>query len=158
MKSAMWRRARYLALLVGLCAIATYPTAHRSCVAKNHAREASSLLTVLGDRIAAYVKTNGRVPKTAAGPTPQPACCARGGACAADAAMWSAPGWRELEFSVDGKFRYTYEYLPDPSGRAAIVRATGDVDCDGITSRYELNLTVTGNQLERAWTIAEPNE
>lgn len=154
----MWRRARYMALLVGLCAIATYPTAHRSCVAKNHAREAAGLLAVLGDRIAAYVKTNGLVPKTAAGPTPQPSCCARGGICAVDATMWSAPGWRQLEFSVDGNFRYTYEYVPDPSGRSAVVRATGDLDCDGTSSRYELKLTVHGNEVERAWSITQPDE
>lgn len=154
----MWRPGRYVATLVGLCTLATYPIAHRSCVAKNRAREASTLLEVLGDRIAAYAKANGRVPPTAAGPTPQPSCCTRGGTCAADAAMWSAPGWRQLEFSVDGDFRYTYQYVPDPSGRSAIVRATGDLDCDGTTSTYELTLTVSGNDVRRAWSIRKPNE
>ena len=154
----MWRRVRYLAVLLGLCAIATYPTAHRSCAAKNRAREASSLLELLGDRIAAHAKANGRVPPTAAGPTPQTPCCTQGGTCTTDAATWSAAGWRALEFSVDGTFRYAYEYIPDPSGRSATVRATGDLDCDGVLSRHELTLTVNGKDVERVWSIRDPKQ
>lgn len=149
---------RYLLTLVGLCALATLPTAQRSCTAKNRAREATELLAVLGDRIADRVKATGHVPPTPAPLTPQPACCQRGGTCTSDAATWSGAAWRELEFSIDGRFRYAYEYIPDPSGRSAVVRATGDLDCDGKASTYELKLSVSGNGVERTWSRKDPYE
>lgn len=154
----MWPRLRYLGTLVALCALATLPIAQRSCTAKNRAREATQLLAGLGDRIADHVRATGGIPTIAAPRTPVLPCCPRGGTCTSDAAMWNAPGWRALEFSIDGPFRYTYEYLPDPNGRSAIVRATGDLDCDGKISTYELKLVVKGNDVERAWSRADPYE
>jgi len=147
-----WRRLRYVLLLVVLCAIATCPAAKRSCTAKTRAAEADELLGYLADRVAAHVATTGRVPPTAAGPTPQPACCEQGGACGPDAAAWTQPGWRELGFSIDGSHRYTYQYAPDPSGLSATLRAVGDVACDDRTSTVELALTVVGGKLSRVWS------
>lgn len=83
-----WRRLRYVLLLIALCAIATCPAAKRTCTAKTRAAEADQLLGYLADRVAAHVATTGRVPPAAAGPTPEPGCCARGGACPVDAAAW----------------------------------------------------------------------
>jgi hypothetical protein len=153
-----WPRLRYALALLALCAIATCPTAQRSCTARRRAREAEQLLDYLGDRVAAIVQQTGKVPPTAAGPTPQPSCCDQGGTCSPDVALWSAPGWRALDFSIDGDFRYTYEYAPDPSGASAVLRATGDLDCDGVASRYELRLDVHGDGVERTWTRKDPYE
>jgi hypothetical protein len=147
-----WRRLRYLLLLIALCAIATCPAAKRSCTAKTRSAEADQLLGYLGDRVAAQVAATGRVPPTAAGPTPDPACCDRGGTCPADAALWTAPGWRELGFSIDGEHRFSYQYAPDASGLAATLRATGDVACDGNVRSVELKLSVAGGQVLRAWS------
>jgi len=45
------------------------------------------------------------------------------------------------------------------SARALIVvRATGDLDCDGKSALYELRLTVQGSNVERAWTRKDPYE
>src|SRR5262249_26830828 len=99
-----------------------------------------------------------KVPPLGAGPTPQPACCELGGTCDPDPKTWAAPGWRALAFSIDGPYRFTYEYLPDPSGTSAVVRAVGDVDCDGASSTYELHLTVEGGKVERAWSRKDPYE
>ena len=153
-----WRRIRYGLALVALCAIATCPTAKRSCTARNQAQEADDLLDVIGDGVAKVVATTGKVPPTPAGPTPQPSCCEQGGACSADAQTWSAPGWRALGFSIDGTYRYTYEYLPDPSGTSAVARAVGDLDCNGDRSLYELRLVVKGMTVERAWSRRAPYE
>jgi len=142
-----WRRLRYVLVLIALCAIATCPAAQRSCTAKTRSAEADALLGFLADRVAAAVAATGRVPPTTAGPTPQPACCEQGGTCAADPALWSAPGWRELGFSIDDPHRFTYQYAPDPSGLSATLRAVGDVDCD-----VELKLTVVGGQVSRVWS------
>jgi hypothetical protein len=147
-----WRRLRYLLLLIALCAIATCPAAKRSCTARTRAAEADQLLGYLADRVAAQVATTGRVPPAPAGPTPDAACCDRGGSCPADAALWSAPGWRELGFSIDGEHRFRYQYAPDASGLAATLRATGDVACDGTVRTVELKLTVAGGQVLRAWS------
>jgi hypothetical protein len=138
----MWRRVRYALGLAALCALATCPTAKRACTAEVRAREAASLLDYLGDRVAAIVATTGRMPPLAAGPTPVPGCCEQGGACSADSVTWDAPGWRALQFSIDNDFRYTYQYIPDPSGTSAVVRATGDLGCDGTTRVDELHLGI----------------
>lgn len=153
-----WRRLRYILGLLALCAIATCPAAKRACTAHNRAREADDLVDAIGDRVAEHVATTGRVPPTAAPATPHPSCCDQGGTCSDDAATWSAPGWRELGFSVDGPYRYTYEYVPDPSGTSAVVRAVGDLDCNGVSSLYELRLTVHGTSVDRAWTRRDPYE
>ena len=153
-----WRRVRWLLSLIALCSIATCPSAKRACVAKNRAREAEDLVTILGDRVAQIVAATGKVPPKAAGPSPVPSCCDQGGTCKADPTVWSTPGWRELQFSVDGDYRYTYEYVPDPSGQSAIVRATGDLDCDGTPAVYELKLTVAGPLVRRTWRRQAPYE
>jgi hypothetical protein len=155
---AVWRRLRYVLGLIALCAIATCPAAKRSCTAHRRAAEADDLLDAIADRVAAIVATTGHVPPVAAGPTPQPSCCDQGGTCSADAKTWDSPGWRALEFSIDGSYRYTYQYTPDPSGSGALVTAIGDLDCDGHRGRYELRLTVDGTKLERSWTRTDPYE
>jgi hypothetical protein len=147
-----WRRLRYVLLLITLCAIATCPAAKRSCTAKTRAAEADELLGYLADRVAAEVAATGRVPPTAAGPTPAPACCdqaGRDGVCAPDAAVWAAPGWQALGFSIDGPYRYTYQYTPDPGGLSATLRAVGDLACEGRPDQVEVRLTVVGGKLSR---------
>lgn len=154
----MWRRLRWFLTLAALCAIATCPAAKRACTARNRSREADDLLNVIGDRVAHNVAITGKVPLTPAGPSPVPSCCEQGGTCKADFSVWNQPGWRELGFSIDGPYRYTYSYVPDPSGQSAIVRAVGDLDCDGTSSLYELKLTAVGTLVHRSWRRLKPYE
>jgi hypothetical protein len=155
----MWgRRLRYILTLLALCAIATCPAAKRSCTEKNRSREAENLLNVLAERVATAVATTGKVPPTPAGPSPQTSCCEQGGTCKPDPSVWTAQGWRELLFSVDGEHRYTYQYVPDASGQSALLRATGDLDCDDSPAVYELKLTVKGTSVVRAWHRKDPYE
>lgn len=153
-----WRRIRWVMTLAVLCALATCPAAKRSCTARNRSTEAEDILGVLADRVAHTVAVTGKVPPSAAGPTPVPSCCEQGGTCKADATVWSAQGWRDLAFTIDGTYRYTYQYIPDPSGTSALVRAVGDLDCDGITSLYEVRLTVAGTLTGRSWRRVNPYE
>ncbi len=151
-----WRRLRYVLVLVGLCAIATCPTAKRSCNAKNRAQEADDLLDVLTEKVRTIARETGKVPPLPAGPTPQPACCDHSdGICEADIATWNTPGWRALGFSIDGDYRYTYTYLPAPDGKSAVIRAVGDLDCDDKSSLYEVVVTADG---KRSWTRRDPYE
>ncbi len=155
----MWRRLRYVLLLVALCAVATCPAAKRSCTARARAAEADELLGYLADRVTSQVATTGRVPATAAPLTPQPGCCEQGGACEPDGASWAAAGWRELGFSIDGEHRFSYEYVPDASGLSATVRAVGDVECAETPTTVEVRLTVIGGKVSRVWsrkTVTRP--
>ena len=47
------------------------------------------------------------------------------------------PGWAELGFTPFGPLRYSYSIDTAPDGRSLAVRATGDLDCDGIPGRFE---------------------
>jgi hypothetical protein len=147
-----WRRLRYVLLLIALSAIATCPAAKRACTAKNRAVEADELLGYLADRVAAHVATTGRVPATAAGPTPAVACCDHGGTCSPDPAQWDTPGWRDLGFTIDGDHRFAYQYAPDATGLSATLRAVGDVDCGGAPREVVVKLTVTGGKVSRVWS------
>jgi hypothetical protein len=153
-----WRRLRYVLLLVALCAVATCPAAQRSCTAKSRAREAEQILAYLAGRVEAAIAATGRVPEAPAGPTPAPGCCDHGGTCAPDPARWAAPGWKALAFSIDGEHRYAYAYVPDPGGRAAVIRATGDLDCDGEPALYEVEIRIEAQGPTRRWTRKDPFE
>ncbi len=153
-----WRRLRYVVLLAALCAVATCPSAKRACTAKTQAQEADDLLEYLADRITAEIGTSGRVPALAAGPTPLPICCEQGGTCSPDPALWATPAWQALGFSIDGDYRYTYSYVPDPGGRSAVIRAVGDLDCDGESSLYEVELRIDPDGVKRTWTRKNPYE
>ncbi|MEZ4359006.1 MAG: hypothetical protein R3B48_02420 [Kofleriaceae bacterium] len=145
-----WRRIRYVLTLLSLCAIATCPSAHRSCRAKVRAREAAELLDVLSAELRRVVASSS-LPTHAAAPTPPVTrCCEQGGRCAPDATLWQVEPWRTLRFSLDEPHRYSVEYVPTPNG--ALIRLLGDVDCDGVLSRYELRATVAGTSvtLERS--------
>ncbi|MGE0871189.1 MAG: hypothetical protein AB7P03_21675 [Kofleriaceae bacterium] len=160
-RPSRWRWVRYAALLTGLSAIATCPSAKRACTTNTRAREAEDLLGYLADRVSLAVAATGKLPELPAGPTPSPSCCDQGGACSPDPSVWSEPGWRALEFSIDDEYRYTYQYVPDLKTQTATIRAIGDLDCDGVTSLYELKLSrdpANPQALVRAWTRKLPLE
>lgn len=152
----MWKRIRYVLFLIALCSLATCPAAKRACTAKIRAREAEGLVGAIADKVEAHVSVTGHVPGTAAPLTPQVACCEQGGQCQPDATTWAAPGWKELEFTIDNPYRYAYEYIPEPGGQAATIRAIGNLDCDSALSTYEMHVTVRGTSLDRTWTRQEP--
>ena len=153
-----WRRLRYLLLLAALCSIATCPSAKRACTANTRAQEAEDLLSYLADKVSTAYTSTGRFPPTAAGPTPVPSCCEQGGACEPDPTVWETAGWRELGFSIDDSYRYTYSYAPDPSGTTATLRAVGDLDCDDLRSLREVKLSIASGKVVRAWTRTDPYE
>ena len=131
-----WRRLRYLLMLAALCAIATCPAAKRACTAKNAlARRPRISLSYLADKVAAAYASTGKVPPTPAGPTPVPSCCEQGGTCKPDPTTWDAAGWRELGFSIDGNYRYTYSYVPDPSGTVGDVCAPSAISTATASAR-----------------------
>jgi hypothetical protein len=69
---------------------------------------------------------------------PLGSCCAQGGTCLPDPALWTHPTWTQLQFSVDHPHYYSYQYEPSPDGQSFTVRALGDVDCDGVYATFEM--------------------
>jgi hypothetical protein len=155
----VWRKVRYVLVLLGLCAMATCPAARRAWLTRERAREAPLLLDVLGDRVEAVWKERGRFPQEAAGPTPAVgACCDQGGECAVDAAAWQSPGWATLGFTIDDPHRYAYQYQVVDGGKAAVIRAIGDLDCDGTPGTYEVRLEPRVGRLSRTSSVTAPLE
>jgi hypothetical protein len=157
----MWRRARYVLLLVALAAGATCPAAWRDFSRKQRAEEAPTVLRYLAGLVRAeYTAREGRLPQQPAGPTPPIGrCCEQGGRCAVDAEAFSDPAWRALRFSLDDPFRYSYQYELVDGGRSAILRAFGDLDCDSIHSTFEVRLDPGGDgTLIEHWTSDKPKE
>lgn len=62
------------------------------------------------------------------------------GKCPPDPAIWSAPGWQALKFSMDDPHYYSYTFESSGTGASAVftARATGDLDCDGTYSTFEM--------------------
>lgn len=155
----MWKKARYVLVLVGLCALATCPSAVRAWHKRERAREAPELLDVLADRVEAVWKARGRFPAEPAGPTPPlGACCDQGGECAVDQDQWQRAGWAALGFTIDDPHRYSYAYQLVDGGKAAVIRATGDLDCNGTPGVYEVRLVPDGATLHRTSSVVDPLE
>ncbi len=153
----MWRRIRYVLVLIALCSIATCPAAHRSCRAKLRAREAPLLADTLAAELSRLVAAGAPLPTVSAGPTPPPGtCCDQGGQCEPDAARWTAEPWHALRFSMDKPHRYSVEYSPLPGG--ALVRVSGDVDCDGVIGSVSLRATVRGKVVTFERSESQPLE
>ena len=154
----VWRRARWLLGLVGLCALATCPAAQRQCATKRAAREAPALLGYLVERVRAHVGEHHALPDVNVGPTPPVGtCCEHGGeTCAPDPARWQDPGWRALGFSIDDRHRFAYQVHRD--GAALVLTAIGDQDCDGVRATYEVRLTLEDDHVIEAWSQHQPLE
>jgi len=61
--------------------------------------------------------------------------------CGDSRQLWPAgahPAWADLGFAPADPLYYSYSLEVDPNGRDFTIRAHGDLDCDGVTSRYEL--------------------
>jgi hypothetical protein len=157
----MWRRARYVLLLIGLAAIATCPAAWRDFRRKQRSEEATDVLRYLAGLVRAeYTARDGRLPQQSVGPTPPIGrCCEQGGRCEATADTFADPAWRALRFSLDDPFRYSYQYEVVDNGRVAILRAFGDLDCDSVQSTIEVRLDPGGDgTLIEHWTSEKPRE
>ena len=157
-----WRRLRWVLALLALSTLATCPVALRRCRTERKTEEARAMLDYLVARVGLYYKAHGTLPVDPAGPTPTPAaCCDDGGACAADTTRWNLPAWRALGFTVDGPHRYSYSYELRDGGKRAVVRATGDLDCNGTYGVYEAQLVPAPGatkDLIATWTSTNPNE
>ena len=101
------------------------------------------------DRIAsaakAYFLANGNFPPTTAAELPSTTACASGGFNPVHTTQWEGdPGWVTLHFEIGIPNRFNYRYTSVGSNGAQAL-AVGDLDCDGISISYTLDLSVQGN-------------
>jgi hypothetical protein len=137
----MWKKVRYIAILLTLCAFATCPAAKRSCDQQNHSREAGVSLTYLEQRLASMATQGKPWPTVSTPVTPaRNACCEQGGKCGVEPVPWQHETWRTLQFAMDESHYFSYEYLALPDGTVTL-RAIGDLDCDGTFATYERVVT-----------------
>jgi hypothetical protein len=155
--SAVWRRLRWALAFLALCTLATCPAAIQRCTVEDTAREAPTLLRYLVRQVRAYVAEHGELAAITVGPTPPiGTCCATRRECSPAADRWLDPGWRALSFSIDGRHRFSYQVARQ--GKALVLRAFGDQDCDQVRAVYEVTLTLDGGALTEAWTRTNPLE
>ena len=71
---------------------------------------------------------------------PAGACCASPGKkCAPNPALWTG-SWNDLKFEIDEPHQYSYTFVSSGTGSRAsfTITATGDLDCDGVYSTFEM--------------------
>jgi hypothetical protein len=88
-------------------------------------------------------------PVATVGLTPAQPCCRGGGVtkCPADPANWQGvEAWDMLDFEITESHFFQYSYESD--GKTYVARAVGDLDCDGVTSTWELRGTSEGGNQE----------
>ncbi len=74
------------------------------------------------------------------GPTPAKGiCCSKyDGECPGNEEWWQGQTWKTLGFSIPQAHQYSYEYTLNDDKKSFVLRAYGDVDCDGVYSVYSL--------------------
>jgi hypothetical protein len=123
-------------------------------VMKSKATEAKLMLNKLGKMAQMYFMERGQFPAGKVPLTPAAPCCKGAkGECAPDPAQWqAAEPFKALDFIVDMPHRFQYSYESD--GKTATATAVGDLNCDGKTITFKLDLT--GGEGPAAMNIVEP--
>jgi hypothetical protein len=125
-------------------------------MSKSKKTEAQLNLNKLGKNAKVFYVTEGSFPAGKAGPTPAGPCCdGPNHKCAAvPADQWAATEvWSKLDFQLDEPTLFTYSYEGD--GKTVTATAVGDLDCDGTTITYKLEMTAGADGVP-TMNIVEP--
>jgi Tfp pilus assembly protein PilE len=141
--------------IIGILAAVAIP-AFMDYMKKSKTTEASLQLNKImkNDKVyyitnASYVVPNGSVLPGANGA----ACSGSNGHYAVTTAWASDAGWLNLNFQIDEPNLFNYTYTGGAGSASAI--SVGDLDCDGTSITYTLNLTaLNGNS---AFSLTAPN-
>ena len=127
----------------------------RACMATSLARprdkaEARATLGRAATAATALVRRDGGLPRGDIFPTPAIPCCARvGHKCRGG---YSGTIWESLGF--DSEFTSYFQLAYQSDGAKLVIKAVGDLDCDGTTITYTLEGSVQGNEVR--YKIVEP--
>lgn len=131
--------------LIGtLSAVSIFAT--RQYISQSKLVEARSTVGAISRDLASYMESEDskgkrptRFPPSA---PPTPAKVPSGVKYQPDGSTWSHPTWRAIRFEMSTPSYYSYEIITSKDGRAATVRAHGDLDGDGKLSTIERTLTL----------------
>jgi type II secretory pathway pseudopilin PulG len=137
---------------IGMLAAVAIP-AFMDYMKKSKQTEAALQLNKLAKNLKVAYMTNQAFPKGSVPLSPAKSCCEGPNHKCDDPAAWQHPIWQELDFMISEPhlFRYAYE----SNGKTFVLRAVGDLDCDG----NEIAWVMTGAanaQGEVSATLVEP--
>jgi len=104
---------------------------------KSKTSEVFANLGVLRNGVVAYYAANSKLPPAVAA-TPSNDCCSQGGQCQPNASEWQIPGWAALSFKIETPHYYSYELAINDNGGSFTLIGVGDLDCDGVQSKFTL--------------------
>jgi hypothetical protein len=121
---------------LGMLAAVAVP-AFMDYMKKSKQTESSLMLNKIAKNAKLYYNANGSFPKGTSKTLPERPCCPN--KCAITTAWASDPVWSELDLAIDDPnlFQYSYE---SKDGTTATALAVGDLDCDGTSITYRLDL------------------
>jgi hypothetical protein len=123
---------------------------------KSKKSEAAVTLNRMAKNLKVYYMTTEAFPKGDVPLTPSSPCCQRtGGKCEPSPDHWKNPIWQELDFELTEPHLFQYRYRSD--GVTVLVEAVGDLDCDGRTVTWRLDLNGNAGQPTMAITEPPPN-
>ncbi|MCG8421255.1 MAG: prepilin-type N-terminal cleavage/methylation domain-containing protein [Proteobacteria bacterium] len=137
--------------LIGILASIALPAFSRY-IRKAKVSEAGEFLKKIHDGARTYymdapqpsiMPVESQYPEPSVGPTPAlESCCGQGGKCSPRQSQWETEVWTALSFSVPDPHHYSYAYLTGDPAVGFTARAIGDLDCDTMTSTFEMFGTV----------------
>jgi type IV pilus assembly protein PilA len=138
--------------VVGVLAAVAIP-AFMNYTHKSKGSEAQLTLNRIAKTLKVYYAVNGKLPTGDVPLTPSDSCCyGPNHKCAGGPTEWQDPIWKELDVEIDEPHLMQYRYHSD--GSAAVVEAIGDLDCDGDTGAWKLDVTTAGGGVSS--TITRP--
>ena len=134
--------------IIGILAAVAIP-AFMKYMSKAKSSEAKTQMKKIAEGAKEYYLTNGGMFPGSTGTTITPAatCCGAAGAtrdgkgkCIPAVTDWDDQGWQDLNFAMDDNhyYRYTFEADSASDPKVFTITATGDLDCDGTESTYQL--------------------
>jgi type IV pilus assembly protein PilA len=131
-------------LMATLSGVAIY--AVRRYLAAAKVAEAKNIVSAIARDLAAYMESEDakgkrptRFPPSA---PPTPPKVPAGDKFTPNASTWSHPTWKAIHLEMTSPLRYSYEIITSKDGRAATVRAHGDLDGNGKQSTIERSVTL----------------
>ena len=96
-------------------------------------------------------------PLSATEPAAIAAFCAAGSQKVSPEGLFTDDSWAALNFSMGDPFQFQYEWISKGAGNAATFTAGahGDLDCDTVTSTFEISAKVQDMEVRRAPGIFE---
>ena len=138
--------------IIGILAAVAIP-AFMDYMKKSKKTEASLQLNKIGKNSKVFYNTSSTfVTDSAAAPKPTLSSTCKG---AVETGWSSDPAWSKLDFQIDEPNLFAYNYTG--GAQSASATAVGDLDCDGTSITYTLNLTATSGNPGASITEPPPN-